>query len=308
MGPPPSFDNLVEVCEDVTWNFYQKYAERLQEDEEAGGEGWNILLASCDRIFHVMWTGWAEEEAKYATDGSGELYAEYILKQRYKPNMNEREAKELAVHTVSQTSRIDPNVGGKICLCSIDENGVRPVSDKELDEILESVTEMALGMEKEIQKIIHEIVEKRRWINTVFNKKFGFELFEQNEFTISEISKGCRNENDFTSRISALALLIDRINVSKLKKQISTPPTGSVNILETFLKEKYQDFSLNLIVNLRDIVTLRSKKMPIHEDDPKLIKVILKWEHRIPPNWTSLWKQALIRYTESLSELGKLLS
>jgi len=222
--------------------------------------------------------------------------------------MNKRDAKELAVYSVSQTSRIDPNVGGKIRLALIDKKGVRQVSDKEVGEILESVTELAFGIETEIQKIVHEIVEKRRWINTAFNEKFGFELFEQNEFAISEIQKRCRNETDFTSRISALALLIDGIRGSDLNKQISTHPTGSINILEMFLKEKYRDFNMDLIVNLRDMMTLRSKKMPIHEDNPKMIGVMLKWENKIPPNWASLWKQALMRYKESLLELEKLLS
>lgn len=306
LGPSSSFDDLVETCEDTLWAFYQKYAERIQEEEEEGD--WAIWLMSQDRICHIMATGWAEEEPKYGTDGSGTLYAEYILKQRYKPNMSEREAKELAVYTVSQTSRIDPNVGGKICLTLIDKHGLRRVSDEGLSEILESITEPAYETEKEMQEIAHEIVEKRRWINTAFNQKFGFELFEQNEFAISEIQKGCKNETDFTSRITALALLIDGIRVSKLNQQLSTHPTGSINVLETFLKEKYPNFNPNSIVNLRDIMTLRSKKMPIHEDDPKLIKVILKWEYRIPPNWSSLWKQALMKYKESLLELEKLLS
>lgn len=302
----PSFDDLIEKCEDIMWAFYQKYAERIQEEEEE--EEWAIWLMSRDKIFHILAKGWAEEEPMYATDGSGRLYAEYILKQRYKPNMNEREAKELAVYCINQTSRIDPHVGGKICLTLIDKDGLRQVSDEESAEILENIIEPVLETEKEIQTIVHEIVEKRRWINTTFKQKFGFELFEQNEFAISEIQKGCRNETDFTSRITALALLIDEMNAPKLDKQLSTHPTGSINLLETFLREKYQDFNTNLIVDLRDIMTLRSKKMPIHEDDPKLIQVMLKWEHRIPPNWASLWKQALIRYRESLSELEKLLS
>ena len=50
-------------------------------------------------------------------------------------------------------------------------------------------------------------------------------------------------------------------------------------------------------------MTLRSKKMPIHEDDPKIISVILKWEHKYPPIWSSLWKKALYKFTESLELL-----
>ena len=306
-SPSFSFDNLTEMCEDAIWRFYQKYGERiLEEDEE---EDWTILLASQDRMCRIMVRGWAEEEVRYLIEGSGFQYAEYILKQRYKPNMSEKQAKELAVYVVDQTSKIDPNVGGETYLYLSNKKGARQVIGEELNEILESIKESIIVMEKEIEEITHEIVKKRRWINTTFNQKFGFELFEQNEFAISEIQKRCRNETDFTSRITALALLIDGIRVSDLNKQLSTQPShGSINVLEAFLKEKYSDFNMNLIVNLRDIMTLRSKKMPIHEDDPKIIQVILKWEHKIPPNWASLWKQALMRYRESLSELEKLLS
>jgi len=81
-----------------------------------------------------------------------------------------------------------------------------------------------------------------------------------------------------------------------------------INLLETFLKEKYPKFNQKIITNLREIMTLRSKKMPIHKDDPKIIQVILKWEYKIPPNWSSLWIQALTKYRESLSELAKILS
>lgn len=304
-SPRSTFKDLVEISENVMWNFYQKYAKRIQEEDEE--VNWTLILMSKDKIYHVLTSGWSEEERRYSTDGSGELYAEYILKQRYKTDMSESQAKELLVYTIDQTSKIDPNVGGRICLTVIDENSIREVREEEVCEILESVTEPIIP-EREIQKIVHDIVDKRRWLNTAFNRKFGFKLFKQNEYAISEIQNYCRNETDFTSRITALALLIDSINSSELKKQLNTQQKGSINLLEAFFKEKYQDFNMNLIVNLRDIMSLRSKKMPIHEDDPKIIQVILRWEQKIPPNWSSLWKQALIKYEESLSELQKLLS
>ena len=230
------------------------------------------------------------------------------MSQKFRPNMNEEEAKELAAYTVFQTSKIDPGVGGKICIAVTDSDGFRRVDNKELDEILDTMTEIAIAPEREIQKIVSEIVEKRRWINAAFKQKSGFELFKQNEFAVSDIQKGCRDEANFTNRITALALLIDGIRVSNFKKLLSTCPTGSINILEAFLKEKYPNFNQKIITNLREIMILRSKKMPIHEDDPKILQVILKWDYKIPPNWSSLWMQALIKYQESLNELTKILS
>jgi len=296
---------VVEKCEDVLWAFYQKHKERFEEEDT---EFPTLVVASKDKIYRVFQTGFAEEEKNYCSEGSGRPYGEYILRQQHKPDMNEKQAKELAVYTVEQTSRIDPNVGGEICLAVVDHDGFRMMASTEVADILESLTEMASAPEKEIQKIVGEIVEKRRWINAVFQKKFGFELFAQNEFAVSEVQKGCKSETDFTSKITALALLIDGMNVSELDKQLGTHPSGSINILETFLKETLPNFEPAIVTNLRDLMVLRSKKMPIHEDDPRLIQVILKWGNRIPPNWSSLWTQALAKYRESLIEITRLLS
>ena len=306
-SPSLSYDDLLGACEDSVWAFYQKYGERIQEENEE--EDWTILLASEDRMCRIMSTGWSEEEYRYTIEGSGGLYAEYILNQRYRRNITEKEAKELVVHTVNQTSKIDPNVGGKINQITISKGSVRRASDDEVEEILAGLVEGESSIEKETQKIVHEIVDKRRWINAAFNEKIGFELFDQNEFAVSEIQKRCRSETDFTTRISALALLIDGMKCSDLKRQISTQPDpGSVNALEAFLKERYPTFNPNLTANLRDIMTLRSKKMPIHEDHPKIVQVILKWEYKIPPNWASLWRHALMKYKESLLHLEAILS
>jgi hypothetical protein len=43
------------------------------------------------------------------------------------------------------------------------------------------------------------------------------------------------------------------------------------------------------------------------KDDPKIIQVLLKWEHKIPPNWSDLWVEALKKYEESLMSLKRLL-
>jgi len=90
------------------------------------------------------------------------LYAEYIFKQSYRPNMSEQEAKELAVYIINQTSRIDPNVGGKICMNLIGAKGLKIINDKEIEEILERLIEKSTEIEYEIQNLVSDIVEKRR--------------------------------------------------------------------------------------------------------------------------------------------------
>lgn len=103
-----------------------------------------------------------------------------------------------------------------------------------------------------------------------------------------------------------MALLIDGINDSKLKKEVSSELPGSINVLEAFFKEKYPNFDERIINNFHDIMTLRSKKMPIHEDDPRIIQVILKWEQRFHTNWSALWIKALMKFRESLFGLQEL--
>lgn len=296
--------DIVEKCEDVMWAFYQKYKKRLDEEEDFP----TLVLASHNKIFHIYPNGYAEEEENYGCEGSGTPFGEYIIGQNFKQDMNDIEAKQLAAYSILQTQRMDPNVGGKINMVVLHPTYIERVSDEELNKISEEMKVTADMRETETQKLVLEIVDKRRWINARFKEKFDFELFEQNEFAILEIQKKCKDETEFTNRIAALALLIDGIAVPDLNKLVSTHPTGSINVLETFFKEKYQNLDNKIVDNLREIMILRSKKMPIHGDDPKIIQVLLKWEYKIPPDWCLLWTRALAKYKESLDGLGQVLS
>jgi len=220
---PLKIRDVVAKSEDILWGFYKKHRERF---EEGATEFPVVVLVTSGKIYHIYENGFAEEEKNYCIVGSGRPYGEYIMSQRFRPDLNEEEAKELAAYTVFQTSKIDPGVGGKICIAVTDSDGFRRVGNKGLDDVLDTLTEMAIAPEIEIQKIVGEIVDKRRWINVAFSQKFGFELFNQNEFVVSVIQKGCRDEANFTNRITSLALLIDEIRTSNFKKLLSTCPTG----------------------------------------------------------------------------------
>jgi len=300
----PTLRDTISKCEDLVWETYQRYKERFEKEEEGFP---TFVLIGHDKIFRIFENGYAEEEEKYTCEGSGLPYGEYILKQRFKDDMTEEEAKELATYVIVQTSRIDPNVGGKVNLVVAKKRQILEVKADEVTRIMTDIRAFDTMSEKRTPEIIEEIVEKRRWVNAKFKEKFGFELFEQNEYAIAGIQKPCETEAEFTNGITTLALLIDGVNVSALDKIVSEHQPGSINALETFLSEKYSKFKKRIITNLREIMTLRSKKMPIHEDDPKLIQVLLRWEYKIPPNWSSLWMKALQKYQESITELGQLL-
>jgi len=298
-----AFDEIVQKCEDIMWDFYKRNKERIEEEKEE--IDWSIQLISSDRIVDIGPTGFSQEEPKYLCEGSGMPYAEYILGQRYKPNLTEQECKELTAYVVLQTSRIDPSVGGPLNMAVLDKKGFRPLPKETVDEIVENLTETPVEHELKIQTLVNEIVEKRRWINDLLKHKFKVNLFRQNETAVSEIQRGCKNENDFTNRIAALAVLIDDIEISKMDQKIGKEIQGSVSQLEAFAKKNFPKLNSECITILRDIITLRSKKMPIHKDDPKIVQVLLKWEYRIPPNWSNLWIKALSKYRDSLVMLQK---
>lgn len=297
------FDEIVEKTEDIMWNFYKRYKERIITDDE--DENWAVQLYSVDRIVDIEYTGFTQEESNYLCEGSGMPYAEFILKQRYKPNLTEQECKELTAHAVVQTSRIDPSVGGPLNMAIIDKKGFRKVPAEEIEEIVENISKPPEEYELNIQKIVDGIVDERRWINDLFKRRFKSDLLGQNEKAISEIQRGCKNESDFTNRIAALSLLVDDMKMPKQGQEASNKIEGSVNQLETFAKKNLPKLDSECITTLRDIHTLRSQKMPIHKDDPRILQVMLKWEYRIPPNWSNLWTTALIKYRESLLLLKK---
>lgn len=155
-----------------------------------------------------------------------------------------------------------------------------------------------------ISNIADKIVQKRREINLVFSNKFKTKLFKDNEMAILDIRKLCSNEEDFNNRIQSLTTLIDEINTKELKKGIDENASGSISILQAFLEAKILDYDKTIITNLRNIVTLRSKKYPIHSDDPKFIEALGYFSFNFPPDWEDLWEVVLKSYLDSLEKIA----
>ena len=163
-----------------------------------------------------------------------------------------------------------------------------------------------LRIEKETSAIVDEIVEVRRNINLLFEQNFKTRFFKQNEMAVNDIRKPCSNEEEFNSRIMSLALLISEIETQSVLKLIksSKPEPGSINILEAFLDENSPNYDKTIIKNLRVMMTLRSKKYPIHRDDPAFIDALNYFGFTgLPPDWQELWEGVLQRYLDSLRAL-----
>jgi len=163
-----------------------------------------------------------------------------------------------------------------------------------------------LRIEKETSDIVDKIVGVRRNLNLLFERSFKTSFFKQNEMAVNDIRKPCSNEEEFNSRIMSLALLISEIetqSVLTLIKSSKSEP-GSINILEAFLDENSPNYDKTIIKNLRVIITLRSKKYPIHRDDPAFIDALNYFGFtELPPDWQELWEAVLQRYLESLQGL-----
>jgi len=167
-------------------------------------------------------------------------------------------------------------------------------------------SEKLLRLEREVGILVDKIVQARRNLDLLFERKFGTRLFKQNEMAISDIRKPCSNEEDFNNRIMSLALLIDEIQTEKIVSLIRSrkPEPGSINLMEAFLNEVAQDFDVATIKNLRMIMTLRSKRYPIHRDDPVLLDALRYFGFTsIQPDWQDLWETVLQKYLNSLEGL-----
>jgi len=300
---PVSFDDVVSYLSDANCEWYEKNAKKLDEEDV----GPVFIAVSPDRIRRIFPKGYSEEAYDYACEGSGRAYGEYILANLYEEGLEEEEAKELAAHTILETSKMDPSVSEDILMLVFPKKvKCKPVEKEKVESIKERLIPFSRRFSKIQIKNAKSIVEAREDINNLWKKIFGFELLNPTEIAVFQIMKPCRNWEEFTNNIAALALLIDQTNVKEMKKTVKLKE-GSINVLEDFLIKNVKDYPTEIISNFREIMTLRSKKFPIHVTDPKFIEIVVKLVEKYPPNWSELWLKALEMYEESLNELLKCL-
>lgn len=158
---------------------------------------------------------------------------------------------------------------------------------------------------RQMDAIVDKITDARRNLDVVFESKFKSRLLKQNETAANDLRKQCSNEGDFNNRILSLALLIDGIENEFIVKLLKNKPeAGSINALEKLLEERVIDYEKTAIKNLRMIITLRSKRYPVHNDDPRYLDALSYFGFSGPqPDWQDLWETILDRYLDSLNLL-----
>lgn len=135
---------------------------------------------------------------------------------------------------------------------------------------------------REMESIVDKIVEARRNLDVVFKRRFGKRLLQQNEKSINDLRKPCSNEEEFNNRILNMALLVGGMEKKSLADEKSN--NGTITMLENKLQREFDSFDKNILASLRMIITLRSKKHPVHKDDPKYLDALKYFgQIRLPP-------------------------
>jgi 20S proteasome alpha/beta subunit len=199
-----------------------------------------FIIISSDRIRRICGKGYEEEANDYACDGSGMTYGEYILGNFYKELLEMEEAKELAIYTILETSKMDPNVSEDIQMTVFSKGKkCEIINPEEIEDIKIRSAPLSKNSRDTLTRNVENIVKIREELNNLWERTFGFKLLLQSE----------------------------------------------------------------IISNLRDLLTLRSKKFPIHVTDPKFVEVVLKVTKKFPPNWSDLYLKSLDLYIDSLNKL-----
>ena len=243
-----SIVGIVSNIEDELWGFYQRYKRRFDEDTSSFPIA---IVGEKDKIYRIFPNGYSEEFYTYVCEGSGKPYGNSILGEYYKKNMKLEEALDLAIFTILQTSKFDPYVSESMSLAWIDANGFHELDEAKIEKRkIKNVR--SPHRSADVENIVNEIVELRRWINIEFEKKFKCKLFKEREYEVHKLRLQCLTEGDFTNLIANLGVLIESINVKDLKEKAKLEVEGgSINVLEEFLKKTSSNFDDLIIKNLR---------------------------------------------------------
>ena len=164
--------------------------------------------------------------------------------------------------------------------------------------------------------LVHEI--NYRW-QAKFGKKAG-PLIRDDSRALKEIARGCSTPKEFTHLIATLNNFVDGFRLESMEVVVSehghhlTKRTGTINALETTLKLVRSGYDPLIITNLRILRVLRSKRWPIHSDDPeKLSAALQKLGFSQSPaegdasEWWRLWSEVQKRFLLVLDRLNKII-
>lgn len=194
--------------------------------------------------------------------------------------------------------------------------------DEKKGEHLEYIAKMEAEIKKTYKdtKILQSLtgplsdfVYYRVYVNQHFRSLFKTDFFNptiDDATAIIDCAKPAITQNDFSTKICAVAGMIDRIHTKKVK-EILMPESrinlnGSINILEAVLTEKVsKNLPRHIIENLRNLFKLRGKMYPIHKSDNEVLLIFqnLGLANYPPKDWEEAFLKILSLCTHSLQSL-----
>ena len=300
-----SFDEVVETLSNLVsawWNANKaKFA-----DNDTTTSGPDFVLVSGDRIRLIYGNGYSEEIDDYICVGSGSNYGEFILQGAYEQVMSRDKAIQLAIYAIAETSKVDPTVGGEISVIAYQEGkGMGEVDDDKVRSIVSQLPRNIFAQRKE-EELVSNIINLREEVNNVFRTKFNFELLNYHELSVLKLYEPCRNEEEYSLHISALGLLVDKMNGEELKKASGSnmDKSKTLGLLNEFLQSRGIADYKPMTEGFDKVRILRSGHFPIHSTETDFISLVMTlMNDTYPPDWAELWIKSLELYLGSLTNI-----
>jgi len=182
-------------------------------------------------------------------------------------------------------------------------------SEKRVIKSIEKNENKLLLIERKLDHLVENLVDRKREINMIFANKFGTRFFIDNEKAVMSIKKPCSDEQEFDNRIQGLASIIDNIEIQKIKDVLkieNSKRVGTIKLMEAVLNSNNNE--KNKFESLIMLKKLRNKKFPTHIDDGEFINAMKYFgQEKFPPDWQVLWENVLENVTQGLSEFRRVL-
>jgi branched-chain amino acid transport system substrate-binding protein len=156
-----------------------------------------------------------------------------------------------------------------------------------------------------------------KYFNYNFSDIFGFYFIPphiDDGGAFLELGIPCKTEKSFVYKLQILASIFGRTDILKIKGLIKTckidEDMKSISLLGVLLKEKGVMYNPEIINNLRNVASIRSKMYPTHETSPELKVVLSKVGINKYPldDWEKGWQHLLQLCIDSLIGLVHALS
>lgn len=157
-------------------------------------------------------------------------------------------------------------------------------------------------------QIATDIIETRDYINGIASENLGARLLTLvSERDLLQLFREANTEEEFVYRMSALKNIATSFNEDLLKTLNQSSTTGSINLLEGFLRQ-IDEFDEDTIKVLRSINKLR-QSYPIHTDTAKGLQDAHKYFNLSYPikEYNLAWQTILLKYLEAIKGIFTLI-